>query len=41
MNFVCCVATIGKKKYGFLVINKDSALKDGKYRKGFNEFAIL
>jgi len=30
-----------QKKYGFLVIDKDSALKDGRYRKGFNEFAIL
>ena len=25
-------------KYGFLVINKDSALANGRYRKGFNEF---
>jgi len=41
MNFVCHVATVGKKKYGFLVIDKDSALKDGRYRKEFNEFAIL
>jgi len=26
---------------GFIVIDKDSALKNGRYRKGFNEFAIL
>ena len=25
----------------FLVIDKDSALKNGRYKKGFNEFAIL
>jgi len=37
----CHVATVGKKKYEFLVIDKDSALKDGRYRKEFNEFAIL
>jgi len=30
-----------QKKYGFLVIDKKSAFKDGRYRKGFNEFAIL
>jgi len=30
-----------QKKYGFLVIDKNSAFKDGRYRKGFNEFAIL
>ncbi|KYN16162.1 hypothetical protein ALC57_11594 [Trachymyrmex cornetzi] len=29
-----------RKKYGFVVIDKDSALKDGRYRKEFNEFAI-
>jgi len=27
-----------QKKYGFLVIDKDSALKDGRYKKGFNKF---
>jgi len=30
-----------QKKYGYLVIDKNSALKDGRYRKEFNEFAIL
>jgi len=28
------------QKYGFLVIDKDSALTNGRYRKGFNEFAM-
>lgn len=27
-------------KYGFVVIDKDSSLNDGRYRKGFNVFAI-
>ena len=29
-----------QQKYGFLVIDKDSELTNGRYRKGFNEFAI-
>ena len=29
-----------QQKYGFVVIDKDSALTSGRYRKGFNEFAI-
>jgi len=29
-----------QQKYGFLVIDKDSALTNGRYRKGFNEFAM-
>ena len=29
-----------QQKYGFVVINKDSALNDGRYRNGFNDFAI-
>ena len=33
-------AVIWQQKYGFLVIDKDSALINGRYRKGFNEFAI-
>jgi len=27
-------------KYGFVVIDKDSPIRGGRYRKGFNEFAI-
>jgi hypothetical protein len=29
-----------RQKYGFVVIDKDSMLNNGRYRKGFNEFAI-
>ncbi|KYN20069.1 hypothetical protein ALC57_07575 [Trachymyrmex cornetzi] len=29
-----------QQKYGFVVIDKDSALTNGRYRKEFNEFAI-
>ena len=29
-----------QQKYGFLVIDKDSGLTNGRYRKEFNEFAI-
>ncbi|KYM96688.1 hypothetical protein ALC62_12652 [Cyphomyrmex costatus] len=32
----CC----WQQKYGFVVIDIDSALTNGRYRKGFNEFAI-
>ncbi|KYM97339.1 hypothetical protein ALC62_11983 [Cyphomyrmex costatus] len=32
----CC----WQQKYGFVVIDKDSAFTNGRYRKGFNEFAI-
>lgn len=28
-------------KYGFIVIDKDSSITHGRYRKGFNDFAIL
>ncbi|KYN02982.1 hypothetical protein ALC62_06187 [Cyphomyrmex costatus] len=30
-----------QQKYGFVVIDKDSALTKGRYRRGFNEFAML
>ena len=29
-----------RDKYGFLVIDKDSTLSNGRYRRGFNEFAM-
>jgi len=29
-----------QQKYGFLVIDKDITLTNGRYRKGFNEFAV-
>ena len=30
-----------RRDYGFLVIDKDSSLTNGRYRRGFNEFAML
>jgi len=35
---LCC--NCWQQKYGFLVIDKDSAFTNGRYRKGFNEFAV-
>ena len=32
--------TCWQQKYGFLVIDKDSALTSGRYRRGFNDFAV-
>lgn len=29
-----------REKYGFVVIDKDSAMNRGRYRKGFNDYAI-
>lgn len=29
-----------QQKYGFLVIDKDSEIDSGRYRRGFNEFAV-
>ena len=29
-----------QRDYGFLMIDKDSALANGRYRRGFNEFAV-
>ncbi|KYN02980.1 hypothetical protein ALC62_06185 [Cyphomyrmex costatus] len=29
-----------QQKYGFLIIDKDSALANGRYRKGYNDFAV-
>lgn len=29
-----------RKKYGFLVIDKDSSIQNGRYRKGFSLFAV-
>lgn len=36
---LCCACW--QHKYGFIVIDKDSSLHNGRYRKGFNEFAVL
>lgn len=30
-----------RRRYGFVVIDKDSALQNGRYRRGFNDFAVL
>lgn len=30
-----------RKAYGFLVVDKDSTIQRGRYRNGFNEFAII
>ena len=35
----CWGTTDDGKNYGFLVIDKDSSLKDGRYRKNFDKFA--
>ncbi|KYN29400.1 hypothetical protein ALC57_01155 [Trachymyrmex cornetzi] len=39
-NFCDLCRKCWQQKYGFLVIDKDSALTDGRYRKGFNDFAM-
>jgi len=39
-NEFCLLCRDWQQKYGFLVIDKDIALKDGRYKKGFNKFAI-
>lgn len=40
-DFCTLCSACWRHKYGFLVIDKDSTLNDGRYRRGFNEFAIL
>ena len=35
---MCCECW--RDKYGFLVIDKESAIGDGRYRRGFNEYAV-
>ena len=35
-----CRECWGNEKYGFLVIDKDRPMNDGRYRKGFDSFAI-
>ena len=37
---VLCSKCWSDDKYGFLVIDKDRAMNDGRYRKGFDCFAI-
>lgn len=40
-QFKVMCSTIWKKPHTFLVINKDSAIKNGRYRKGFDVFISL
>lgn len=30
-----------RRKYGFVMIDKDSAIRNGRYRRGFNDFAVM
>ncbi|KYN14187.1 hypothetical protein ALC57_13606 [Trachymyrmex cornetzi] len=39
-NFCDLCCKCWQQKYGILVIDKDSELTDGRYRKGFNNFAM-
>lgn len=39
-NFHALCRACWRYRYGFLVIDKDSALSAGRYRRGFNDFAV-
>jgi len=39
-DFYALCRACWQRKYGFVVIDKDSALRNGRYRRGFNEFAV-
>ena len=39
-DFCALCRACWQRKYGFVVIDKDSALRNGRYRRGFNEFAV-
>lgn len=39
--FVDLCRACWRRKYGFVMIDKDSAMRNGRYRRGFNEFALL
>ena len=39
-DFVALCRACWQRKHGFVVIDKDSALRDGRYRRGFNEYAV-
>lgn len=44
MSFNCFKALCGrawKEQYGFVVIDKDRGIKDGRYRIGFDRFALI
>lgn len=40
-DFVELCSACWKQPYGFLVIDKDSEICNGRYRRGFNEFALV
>ena len=40
-NFCTLCHLCWQHKYGFVVIDKDSALRNGRYRRGFNDFAVV
>ena len=39
-DFCALCRNCWQREYGFAVIGKDSAMSNGRYRKGFNEFAV-
>ncbi|EZA53498.1 hypothetical protein X777_07303 [Ooceraea biroi] len=39
-EFVALCRDCWRRRYGFLVIDKDSVLRNGRYRRGFNEYAV-
>ena len=39
-DFCALCRNCWQREYGFAVIDKDSAMSNGRYRKGFNEFAV-
>ncbi|EZA55096.1 hypothetical protein X777_05351, partial [Ooceraea biroi] len=39
-DFCALCRACWQRKYGFVVIDKDSPLENGRYRKGFNEYAV-
>ncbi|EZA62849.1 hypothetical protein X777_01165, partial [Ooceraea biroi] len=39
-EFVALCRDCWRRRYGFLVIDKDSALHNDRYRRGFNEYAM-
>ncbi|EZA60817.1 hypothetical protein X777_13017 [Ooceraea biroi] len=39
-DFCALCRSCWQRKYGFVVIDKDSPLANGRYRNGFNMFAI-
>ncbi|EZA51131.1 hypothetical protein X777_10440, partial [Ooceraea biroi] len=39
-EFVALCRDCWRRRYGFFVIDKDSALRNGRYRRGFTEYAL-